>query len=53
MTTQWIVTALVLMTALFFTIRRMTVYFRKSPGKQKGCADFGGDCAACMKQRKT
>ncbi len=53
MTTQWIFTALVLIAALLFTIRRMAVYFRKSPGKQKDCADFGSDCAACLKQRKS
>ena len=53
MTTQWVITVLILIAALFYIVRRMAAYFRKSPGKQKDCKDFGGDCAACLKHRKS
>lgn len=52
MTTQWIITGVILFAALFYIVRRLAVYFRKSPSKKKGgCEDFGGDCAACLKHR--
>ncbi len=51
MTTQWIITAIILITALIYTFRRLAVYFRKSPRKKGGCEEFGGDCAACLKNR--
>lgn len=52
MTTQWIITALILIAALIYTFRRVAAYFRKSSRKKGGCKDFGGDCAACLKHRK-
>ncbi len=49
MTTQWLVTSLVLLAAVVYAGWRIYAYFGKPKNPQGVCDKFSGDCEACMK----